>query len=254
MTTPQTVGFLGTGHIAAPMARLVARAGHRVTVSQRNHETARALAKSGLGIGVADNQGVLDSSDVVFICLRPAVWSDVAPDLNWRSGHKIVSVMAVVSFTEIASTCAPVSHVSATLPLGFLEVGGCPLPVAGPVEPLASLLGHINPIIPLAAETELQSYFAASALISGVVGLMQSGAEWLGKATDNPDAGEMYVSNLISGYLGALEKTKAGELEAHKWSLATPNTLNLQMVEALEERGLFDDLPEILSKISAFME
>ncbi|NQZ73876.1 MAG: hypothetical protein HRT60_12495, partial [Dinoroseobacter sp.] len=68
------------------------------------------------------------------------------------------------------------------------------------------------------------------------------------------DAGETYVSNLISGYLGALEKTKGGELEAHKWSLATPNTLNLQMVEALEERGLFDDLPEILSKISASME
>ena len=73
MTTPQPVGFLGTGHIAAPMARLVARAGHRVTVSQRNHETARALAKSGLGIGVADNQGVLDSSDIIFICLRPAL-------------------------------------------------------------------------------------------------------------------------------------------------------------------------------------
>ena len=254
MTTPQTVGFLGTGHIAAPMARLIARAGHRVTVSQRNHETAQALVNSGLGIGAADNQGVLDSSDVVFICLRPAVWSKVARDLNWRSDQKIVSVMAGVSLTEISAACAPAPHVSATLPLGFLETGGCPLPVAGPVEPLVSLLGHVNPIIPLAAETELQSYFAASALISGVLGVMQAGAEWLGKSTENPDAGEIYVSNLISGYLGALQKTEAGELEAHKWSLATPNTLNLQMVEALEESGLFGDLPEILSRISASMD
>jgi pyrroline-5-carboxylate reductase len=254
MTMPQTVGFLGTGHIAAPMVRLIARSGHRVSVSQRNHEIAQALVNSGLGIEVSDNQGVLDNSDTIFICLRPTVWSEVAHDLNWHSDHKIVSVMAGISLTEIAMACAPATHVSATLPLGFLETGGCPLPVAGPVEPLASLLGHINPIIPLAAEAELQSYFAASALISGVLGLMQSGAEWLGKTTDNPDAGEIYVSNLISGYLGALEKAKAGELEAHKWSLATPNTLNLQMVEALEERGLFDNLPEILSKISASME
>jgi pyrroline-5-carboxylate reductase len=253
MTQPLKVGFLGTGHIAAPMARLIARQGHTVTVSERSQETSSALAAAGLGIAVANNQSVLEACDVVFLCLRPGVWADVAAPLNWRANHRIISVMAGVSLAQIMQVCAPVTHVSATLPLEFLETGGCPLPVAGPDEPLRTLLGTINPIIPLDDEAQLQSYFAASALMSGVLGVMQSGAEWLGEATHNKGAGEVYVANLISGYLGALAKDEAGELEAHKNALASPNTLNRQMVEGLAEAGTFKALPEILGKIKASM-
>lgn len=253
MSEPLNVGFLGTGHIAAPMARLIARQGHRVTVSERNAETAADLAAADLGIVVANNQSVLEASSVVFICLRPGVWADVVAPLHWRPNHWVISVMAGVSLAEIARVCAPVTHVSATLPLEFLETGGCPLPVAGPDEPLRTLLGGSNPILPLEDEAELQAYFAASALMSGVLGVMQSGAEWLGAQTDNRDAAEVYVANLISGYLGALTKEKAGELQAHKEALASPNTLNRQMVEGLESAGTFEALPGVLSKIKASM-
>ena len=68
------VGFLGTGHIAAPMARALARAGHEVTVSRRSDSVSADLAASGLGINVAENAGVLEASEIVFLCLRPAVW------------------------------------------------------------------------------------------------------------------------------------------------------------------------------------
>ena len=254
MSAPLTVGFLGTGHIAAPMARLIARQGHRVTVSARNAETSSALAASGLGIEVAENQGVLDACDVVFICLRPAVWEAAVAPLQWRADHQVISVMAGVSLAQIAKACAPVTHVSATLPLEFLETGGCPLPVTGPDEPLRGLLGRVNPVLPLKDEADLQAYFAASALMSGVLGVMQSGAEWLGAQVDNPDAAEVYVANLISGYLGALTKDKAGELSAHKDALASPNTLNRQMVEGLTRAGTFEALPRVLGQIKASMD
>jgi len=253
MSHPLKVGFLGTGHIAAPMARLIARQGHSVTVSERSQATSSALAASGLGIVAANNPSVLEASDVVFLCLRPGVWADVVAPLKWRADHRVISVMAGVSLAQIAQLCAPVTRVSATLPLEFLETGGCPLPVAGPDEPLRTLLGNINPIIPLDDEAELQAYFAASALMSGVLGVMQAGAEWLGDQTKNKDAGEVYVANLISGYLGALDKSKAGELEAHKNALASPNTLNRQMVEGLDAAGTFKALPEVLGKIKASM-
>ena len=155
MSQPLRVGFLGTGHIAAPMARLIAGAGHAVTVSERSVSTSTELAQAGLGIQVAENQAVLDQSDVVFICLRPAVWEKVASGLKWRAEHQVISVMAGVTLARIVDICAPASHVSATLPLGFLETGGCPLPVAGPPEPLSGLLGEINPIIPLQSDTDL---------------------------------------------------------------------------------------------------
>ena len=85
------VGFIGTGHIAAPMARALARKGHTVTVSERNAETAAGLVNASLGITVASNQGVIDASDIVFLCLRPALWADALQGLTWRADQQIVS-------------------------------------------------------------------------------------------------------------------------------------------------------------------
>ncbi len=251
---PLRVGFLGTGHIAAPMARLIARQGHPVTVSERSRAVSSDLAAAGLGIAVADNQAVLDASDVVFICLRPGVWAEAVAGLTWRADHQIVSVMAGVGLAEIAAACAPVRHISATLPLEFLESGGCPLPVVGPPEPLRSLLGTRNPVLPVASEDHMQSYFAASALMSGALGLLHETADWLGQAVDDPDAGEAYVANLIAGYLGALNKDRAGELAAHRDKLASPNTLNRQMIAGLTEAGTFAALPPLLDRIRASMD
>ena len=67
---PQNVGFIGTGHIAAPMARNLARKGHKVVVSERNSEVSDALIAARLGITKGGNQAVIDASDVVFLCLR----------------------------------------------------------------------------------------------------------------------------------------------------------------------------------------
>ncbi|MEL7138546.1 MAG: NAD(P)-binding domain-containing protein, partial [Pseudomonadota bacterium] len=77
------VGFVGTGHIAAPMARVVARAGHSVLVSERNAETAVALASAFENIAIAPNQAVLDGSDVVFLCVRPPLAEEVFAPLRF---------------------------------------------------------------------------------------------------------------------------------------------------------------------------
>ena len=67
------VGFIGTGHIAAPMARALARDGHQVFVSDRNAEIAAALVAGDPQIRAMANQAVLDRAEIVFLCLRPHV-------------------------------------------------------------------------------------------------------------------------------------------------------------------------------------
>lgn len=248
------VGFLGTGHIAAPMARALARKGHTVTVSERNAETAAALVAAGLGITSAPNQAVIDASDVVFVCLRPAVWAEALHGLSWRADQQIVSVMAGVSLVEIAALCAPVTDLSVTIPIGFVEFGGCPLPVAGNPSALMDLFGDDNPILPQTSEAALTDHFAASTLLSGVLAFMETGAGWLAAQTGDAKQAEIYVSNLVAGFLRDVPKTKAGDMAAAKWALASPGTLNLQMVEGLQNAQSHAALPDILSKISASME
>ena len=64
------IGFIGTGHIAAPMARHLAAKSHEIFVSERNLETAADLENS-IGATVLSNQEVLDASEIIFLCLRP---------------------------------------------------------------------------------------------------------------------------------------------------------------------------------------
>ncbi|MCP3969238.1 MAG: NAD(P)-binding domain-containing protein [Rhodobacteraceae bacterium] len=248
------IGFIGTGHIAAPMARALARKGHGVTVSERNAGVVAGLVAEGLGIDVAPNQGVIDASDIVFFCLRPAVWAGVLDGLRWREGQRIVSVMAGVPMAEIAAVCAPVTGISATIPFGFVESGGCPLPVAGDPGVLQALFGDANPVLPQADEAALRYHFAVSALPSGMLGMMEAASGWLAGQTGDAGKAEIYVANLIAGVLGNIEKDGAGRLTAERQALATPKTLNIQMYQGLRDGGSFDALPGLLNRISASMD
>lgn len=248
------VGFLGTGHIAAPMARALARAGHEVTVSRRSEAVSADLAASGLGINVAENAGVVADSEIVFLCLRPAVWADVVRDLTFRADQRIVSVMAGVPMAEIAAACAPVSDISVTIPYGFIEHDGCPLPVAGDPAAVQTLFGADNPVLPQADEAALNHHFAASTMVAAALGLLEQGAEWLAGKTGAPEAAEVYVGNLVTGVLNGLSRDRAGELHDEKMALASPNTLNLQMVEGLAAQRAFDGLPGLLDTISDSMD
>lgn len=244
------VGFIGTGHISAPMARALARHRHQVTVSRRNAEVSAALAEAGLGIAVAENQEVADASDVVFLCLRPAVWEAAATALTFRPDQQIVSVMAGVPLAEIARVCAPVTRLSVTIPYAFVEFGGCPLPVAGDAGAVTALFGPMNPVLPQNNEAAMASFFAASTMVSGALGLLETGAGWLGARTGDADSAEVYVAALVAGFLRNLDLDRAGRLSEAKWALATPRTLSRQMVEGLA----FDALPDLLDRIERSMD
>ncbi|NRA99629.1 MAG: NAD(P)-binding domain-containing protein [Rhodobacteraceae bacterium] len=247
-------GFIGTGHIAAPMARALARKGHQVVVSERSIDVSQALVAEGLGITSSDNQGVIDASDVVFLCLRPAIWSSALSGLTWHDDQSIVSVMAGVPISALVAACAPVADVSVTIPIGFIENGGCPLPVAGDPKVLQGLFGDDNPVLPQPDERALNAHFTASAMLSGILEFMETGASWLAKAAGDPAQAEIYVANLVAGFLRDMPKSKAGDMASAKWALATPGTLNLQMVERLRSAESFAALPDILSAISNGME
>ncbi len=247
------IGFIGTGHIAAPMVRFLVARGHEVWVSERNRETSSALA-GGLGVGVAPNQGVVDQAEVVFLCLRPAVWKGVTEVLEFRGDQRIVSVMAGVPLADIAGVVAPASDISATIPFGFLENGGCPLPVAGDAATLQALFAPENQVLPQSEEVMLQYHFAASALPSGVLEMLEVATNWLAEKTGDPNQAEVYVGNLIAGILANLTIDRAGVLAGERDALATPKTLNLQMVEGIRAQGAFDGLPGLLSDISASMD
>lgn len=69
--TPARVGFIGLGRMGAPMSLRLARAGHALTVW--NRDPAKAEAVVGAGAALADDpKAVARASDIVFTCVFDA--------------------------------------------------------------------------------------------------------------------------------------------------------------------------------------
>lgn len=247
------IGFIGTGDIAIPMVRFLARKGHEIWVSKRSEKHSVALASEFANVTRADNQTVVDNADIVFLCLRPQVWEDPVKSLNFRADQRIVSVMSGPSIAELETACVPVRDISVMIPLAALEHGGCPLPVFPANSTTFDLFAPENPVLPQAAEADIARHFVASALLSAVFGLMHDGAEWLGEKTGNPDAAETYVTALITSMLRDVPH-KAGALNAERAALATPGTLNLAMVEGLRAGGTTQALQDTMDAILARLD
>lgn len=247
------VGFLGTGHIAAPMVRFLASKGHEIRVSQRSAVVAAELAAS-VGAKVMSNQEVIDGSDTIILCLRPAVWHEVVAPLAFRADQQIISVMANVPVAALQSAVAPARDVSVTIPIGFLGRGGCPLPVFPTADPVASLFGPENPVIALSGEDQIADHFAASALLSAVLTVMKDGADWLGEQTGNRAGAETYVAALLAGFLRDVPKDGQGRILQARSGLATPNTLNMAVVEAMEAADTRRTIVQVLQALSDKMK
>jgi pyrroline-5-carboxylate reductase len=247
------VGFIGTGHIAAPMARFLAAKGHDIHVTRRNVTMSSALHRD-IGAEVGDPQSVVDASDIVFLCLRPQIAADVIAPLTFREGQKIVSVMAGVTRDTLDRLCAPATSIVQTIPLGYLEQGGCPLAAFGHAEVLAALFEPENPVVAVASEDALNAHFTICALVPGLLDLMNTGADWLGQVSRDPGRAEFYVTQLVSGFLSAMDKSAPGALARERDALATDGTLSLMMTDGLKRGGAHDALGQTFGEISAKLE
>ena len=241
------LGFIGTGEIAAPMIRHLIGKGHSAIVTERSARMSTALAKSH-GVAVGPPQAVLDGSDVVFLCVRPHQVDAALQGLRFRADHQIVSVMAAAPREMLLAKCAPATDLVQTIPVGFVERGGCPLPAFGNADLLAELFAPENPVIALGSEAALNAHFGICAMLPGILDLMSTGAAWLGNQTGDDAGAALYTTQLIGGFLSDMEKG-AGRLQAERDGLATDGTLSLQMTTALHDGGAHDTLTAALTAI-----
>ncbi|EEE37676.1 putative pyrroline-5-carboxylate reductase [Rhodobacteraceae bacterium KLH11] len=246
------IGLIGTGHIAAPIARFLASKGHELCVTERNAQIVSDL-KAELGLRVGTAQDVIDTSDIVFLCLRPRIAAEVLGPLTFRPDQQIVSVMAGISTNHLKTLCAPASDFVQTIPLGFLQSGGCPLAAYGNDRLLAALFEPENPVVKVEDEGALNAHFAICAMVPGVLDLMATGAEWLANETGDRDRAEFYTAQLMSGFLSAMDKS-AGQLAEERDALATEGTLSLQMTQSLHSGRAHEALGATLTAIGKRLE
>jgi pyrroline-5-carboxylate reductase len=247
------IGFIGTGKIAEPMIKSLVRRfpNSEVSISQRTKTVSDRLNTEFDNVTVGENQWILNNSDIVVLSVLADVARAELPDLTFQSHQKVISVMADISLEEVGQLIAPAKNACVTIPLPFIETGGCPLPVFPHAELLTDLFGDENNIILLTQEDHMGPHFATTAILSTLMAQLHTTGKWLGDLTNNSANGEIYVASLVSGYLGSLNQDGNERfLEAMK-DLSTEGGLNTQLLNHNRDAGMLETLNQGLDDLDA---
>ena len=228
------IGFIGTGEIAAAMVRGLTGQGHQILVSERGAKMAAELAQLP-DVSVAPNAEVVAQSDTVILCLMADTARAVLGDLPFRAEQSVISVMVDVPHDALQTLCAPATDISITIPLPFIQTGGCPLPVYPNAGAVASVFGAENMVFEVASEAALNAHFAATAMSSVVLAELQTAADWLTQFTGDAPKAEIYLSALISGYFKDMKLDGSGELKTALQALSTEGGLNATLRDHMSD-------------------
>lgn len=237
------IGVLGTGTIATAVVRGIAPDGHQITVSERNKANAAALSAEFENVSVADNQTVLDQSDVVFLGLMAEMAHEILAALHFRSDQRIVTFMAGATLEQADALVNPASAVAIMMPFPKIAEGGSAVMMQGDAALVRGIFGARNSIFELSSDEEMAAYLCAQAVLSPVVSMVETAANWLEKRVSDPSQGEEFLRTLVSSSLSGSQC--APLLEA----LNTPGGFNQRLRQHVEKSGLRDVLAEGLNKL-----
>lgn len=195
------IGVIGCGTIASAAIHGIAGDGHQITVSERSSRYAGALAEAYDNVTVADNQGVVDASDVVFLGLMAEVAPDVLGALKFRVDQRAITFMAGASLDEANAMVQPARAVAIMMPFPGIANGGTPIMMHGDAELVQEIFGSRNTVFPLNDADEMAAYLCAQAVLSPVARMVNDAANWLGDRISDKNQGEAFLRALVASSL-----------------------------------------------------
>jgi pyrroline-5-carboxylate reductase len=225
------IGFVGSGSMAAAMARGWAGRGDRMLFSDGGSGRALGLAQE-LGGEVAANEEIAARADLVVLAVKPAALDTVAPGL--AEAAKVVSVLAAVPLARLQDAF-PAAEVLRVMPNVGVEVGKGVLCVAGTAAPevrdaLAGL-GHV-------VELDDGDFDEATAVMGCAPAYLALAVEALADA--GADAGldpELARELVVETAVGTAELLRLHDPAALRKAVASPGGSTEAGLEALEREG-----------------
>ena len=141
------IGFVGSGSMAAAIARGWVGTGQTMLFSDAGSGRAGALAEE-LGGETATNAEIAGRADLLVVAVKPAKLADVAPELG--AAKEVVSILAAVPLAQLQEAL-PGARVLRVMPNVGVEVRRGVLCVCGEASAATrELLGRLGHVVELA--------------------------------------------------------------------------------------------------------
>lgn len=220
-------GILGVGHLAASMLTGFLRSGldaGTIILSPRG-KSAELAARHGFQLA-EDNRDLVERSDVVILCVRPAHAPDAVQGLPWREDQMMVSVCAGVPLSRL--DVAPARAVRA-MPFTASEIAASPTVYFPDFEQARAVLDRLGPAIALASEKDFEVATVSAAVYGWAQDLIRNTADWSSARGLEP---------VIARRLAAMTFVAAGRLIAEKDEPMARMLEELVTPGGITERGL----------------
>lgn len=245
------LGFIGTGSITAAMVRGLKASPLQawpILLTPRNAELAAELASDLPGVTVAaDNQAVVDSSDMVFLAVRPQIAESVLRPLHFRAGQNVVSLIAGLSCDTVSDwTGAP--HVTRAIPLPFVQNGSDVTPIHPPQADVAQVFDALGKALSVQDAKAFDIYSSASALMATYFSLVETASDWMVAKGLNAEDSRSYLGALF-GNLGDVLRDDPRSLDDLRVAHSTVGGLNEQVFHQFTAAGGATALTDALTSV-----
>ncbi|MFB7470039.1 NAD(P)-binding domain-containing protein [Kitasatospora sp. NPDC056184] len=199
----QRIGIIGVGEIGRAIVEGLCSddgsgASPDVHLSPRGARTAAELAERFGGVRVcADNQEVVDRSEVVVVALRRQDHREALAGLTVPDDRTVVNLMAGV----------PTEDLRRTLATGAAIVGAIPLPavrerrsvtVTFPSHPVVdALFERLGGVLPVADQDAFNVFSALTSTLTAHYAYLTTLTSWAAEHGISPDAADRYVRGLF---------------------------------------------------------
>jgi pyrroline-5-carboxylate reductase len=230
------IGFVGSGSMAAAIARGWAGEGDTMMFSDAGSGRAAALA-SELGGETAGNAEIAARADFVVLAVKPAKLDDVAPELG--AAREIVSILAAVPLDRLRAAFPGAEAVLRVMPNVGVEVRQGVLCVSGEAsEPVRGRLEALGRVVDL----DDADFDAATAVMSCSPAFLALAVEALADAgaADGLDAG-LALDLVVETAAGTAALLRAHSPAEVRTMVASPGGATEAGLDALEREGLRGD-------------
>jgi pyrroline-5-carboxylate reductase len=234
------LGFIGLGSIASAVATGLAGDDHQIWVSERSKVNSTQLSQAFISVSVANNQSVIDQSEIVFLGTTAEAAPKALGQLRFREDQIVISFMADITTDAVKALIAPARFEAIVIPFPSIAEGGSPVLTYPKSEVVETVFGVNNTVISLPSEEALADYLAAQAVLSPILKVLGTSVDWLARKTGDYQSSEKFLRLLVGGSLMAKPMSAENVLPELIEALNTPGGLNRQFREFMEDEGVYD--------------
>jgi pyrroline-5-carboxylate reductase len=245
------LGVIGVGAIGAAIVSGLSEGDEppEILLSPRNASVVAKLANSYPNVRVADgNQAVVEQSDVVFLCVRPADAPAVMATLRFQAHQNLVSVMAGIPIARLRELAAPVQTIARAIPLPSVAVRRGITPLYPASDPARGLFERLGRVVEVSDETAFELFSASTATIAAHFAYLKRISDWLAAQGIPQREAQHYVAAMFGEVATSLHGRDPdfGELMQEH---TTPGGINELFCKVMGDAGVCDTVDAGLDRV-----